>query len=73
LNLCRVYAYIKDELVLSKEQGGKWGLVNLREKYHTLISATLDSYVNGTTFSNDEPQQIQFVDYMLELIFNTEK
>ena len=73
LNSCRVYAYIKDGLVLSKEQGGKWGLANLPEKYHNLISAMLDNYVNGSAFSNDETEQIQFVDYMLELIFNTTK
>ncbi|MCL2771821.1 MAG: DUF4111 domain-containing protein [Oscillospiraceae bacterium] len=73
LNSCRVYAYIKDGLVLSKEQGGKWGLANLPEKYHNLISAMLNNYVKGSAFSNDETQQIQFVDYMLELIFKTTK
>ena len=73
LNSCRVYAYIKDGLVLSKEQGGKWGLANLPEQYHNLISAMLDNYVKCSAFSNDETQQIQFVDYMLKLIFNTTK
>ena len=73
LNSCRVYAYIKDGLVLSKEQGGKWGLANLPEKYHNVISEMLDYYVKGSAFSNDETQRIQFVDYMLELIFNTAK
>ena len=71
LNACRVYAYIKDGLVISKEQGGKWGLANLPEKYHSLISAMLNSYIKGTAYSIDVTQQIQFVDYMLELIFNT--
>jgi len=71
LNSCRVYAYIKDGLVLSKEQGGKWGLANLPEKYHDLISAMLNNYVKGSAFSSDENQQIQFVGYMSELIFNT--
>jgi streptomycin 3"-adenylyltransferase len=73
LNACRVYAYIKDGLVISKEQGGKWGLANLPEKYHSLISAMLNSYTKGTAYSIDVTQQIQFVDYMLELIFNTTK
>jgi streptomycin 3"-adenylyltransferase len=71
LNACRVYAYIKDGLVISKEQGGKWGLANLPEKYHSLISAMLNSYTKGTEYSIDVTQQIQFVDYMFELIFNT--
>ena len=73
LNLCRVYAYINDGLVVSKEQGGKWGLENLPQKYHNLISAMLNNYIKGSAFSNDETQQTQFVDYMLELIFNTTK
>ena len=73
LNVCRVYAYIKDGLIISKEQGGKWGLANLPEKYHSLIFAMLNSYTKGTAFSIDVTQQIQFVDYMFELIFNTTK
>ncbi|MCL2400895.1 MAG: DUF4111 domain-containing protein [Defluviitaleaceae bacterium] len=73
LNLCRVYAYINDGLVVSKEQGGKWGLANLPEKYHNLISSMLNNYVKGSAFSNDETRQIQFVGYMLDLIFNTTK
>jgi len=68
LNLCRAYAYISGGLVLSKEQGGKWGLENLPQKYHNLISAMLGNYVNGSAFANDEAQRIQFVAYMLELI-----
>jgi streptomycin 3"-adenylyltransferase len=73
LNSCRVYAYIKDGLVMSKEQGGKWGLANLPEKYHNLISTMLNNYLKGSSLSNDEVQQIQFVDYIIGLINNTTK
>lgn len=38
LNLCRVLAYRKDLLILSKQEGGNWGIANLPEKYHDLIS-----------------------------------
>ena len=56
LNLCRVFAYIKDGLVLSKKQGGEWGLQNLPESYSHLISSALQEYSgSGTpTYSNAE-------------------
>lgn len=73
LNLCRVYAYIKDGLVVSKEQGGKWGLANLPEKYHQLISEMLNNYVKGTEIHSNETQLIQFADYMFNLLFNEAK
>ncbi len=44
LNLCRVLAYLRGDGVLSKEQGGMWGLAHLPMKYHTLIDAALDAY-----------------------------
>jgi len=36
LNLARVLAYQKDHLILSKKEGGEWGLANLVEKYQFL-------------------------------------
>lgn len=44
LNLCRVCAYIKEELLLSKEEGGCWGITNLPVKYRELVSHALDYY-----------------------------
>ena len=70
LNLCRVYAYIKEGAVLSKEKGGQWGIANLSDKYHSLIASMIDNYINGTPISKDESLQISFCEYMLELIFN---
>ena len=70
LNLCRVYTYIKDKKVLSKEKGGQWALDNLSEKYHNLIRAIIDSYVKGITIRNDELLQIDFCEYMLKLILH---
>ncbi|MDR0767033.1 MAG: DUF4111 domain-containing protein [Methanosarcinales archaeon] len=75
LNLCRVYSYIRDGLVLSKAEGGQWGLINLPEKYHSLIAAMLDNYIQGTdtqsmAFCKDKTLQIDFCEYMLNLIFN---
>ena len=70
LNLCRVYAYRRDGLILSKEKGGQWGLRNLPPPYHRLIALALDSYSNGTTFCKSEPLQIEFCEYMSNFICN---
>jgi len=68
LNLCRVYAYIRDELVLSKEQGGQWGLKNLPKQYHDLITNMMNNYVIGTTLITNHKLQIDFSEYMLDQI-----
>ncbi len=48
LNLARVLAYLKEELVLSKKEGGEWALRNIPEKYHPLIRTALQEYAEGT-------------------------
>jgi len=69
LNLCRVWAYMRNGLVVSKEQGGQWGLANLPEKYHSLIATMLSNYNDGAEFEKDEAGQVEFAEHMLELIF----
>ena len=69
LNLCRVYAYVRDGLVLSKMQGGRWGLDNLPKQYYNLIACALSNYARGTEFLKDEAVQIGFCEYMLKLLF----
>lgn len=44
LTLCRVAAYRKDDLILSKEEGGIWGCQNLQEEYSNLIMNALQCY-----------------------------
>lgn len=50
LNLCRVLAYLQDGAVLSKRQGGEWGLAHLPEKYHSLLQSALAAY-EGAAFT----------------------
>jgi len=69
LNLCRVYAYMRDGLVVSKEQGGLWGLDNLPRQYRRVIVAVLDEYVSGVVVVAGEALQADFVAYMLGLIY----
>lgn len=44
LNLCRVLAYLKSELVLSKKAGGEWGIRELPERFRGVIGSALSSY-----------------------------
>lgn len=37
LNLCRFYALIKEDLTLSKYDGGKWALENMNSSYNEVI------------------------------------
>ncbi len=49
LNLCRVLAYLTDGAVLSKAQGGQWGLAHLPGEYHPLLQSALAAY-DGAAF-----------------------
>lgn len=69
LNLCRVYAYIRDTAILSKEQGAKWGLKNLPAQYHNLISNMLNRYTGDIMTIDNQELQSEFCEYMLEQIF----
>ncbi len=44
LNLARVMAWIKEKKILSKQEGGEWGLNNLPDKYHPLLQEALKEY-----------------------------
>lgn len=50
LNLCRVLAYCKEEIVLSKKQGGEWALRNLPERYHRVVNSALCAYAGDGAF-----------------------
>ncbi len=54
LNLCRVLAYEREDLILSKKEGGEWGLKALPEKYHGLISQALREYMSAEKQSWNE-------------------
>lgn len=41
LNLCRTMPYVQSSQILSKKQGGYWGLQNLLDHDHALIAAAL--------------------------------
>lgn len=68
LNLCRVAAFLKNNLILSKKQGGEWALQNLSTQYHTLISNTVQSYTLESGMDLDHLEAQKFADYMLQMI-----
>lgn len=67
LNLCRVLAYLQNGLILSKKQGGEWGIENLSNKYTKLVKIAMDCYAGITDFEDDDLLQ-DFALYMLEQI-----
>lgn len=67
LNLARVLAFQMDGSVLSKQEGGEWGLKNLPEKYHGLLRDALSEY-RGETPGYDICVAKDYAKYMLCLI-----
>ncbi len=64
LNMCRILAYQEERIILSKEQGGKWALKNIPQKYHPVITKALSSYTSGLSFHADKNSFLCFVEYM---------
>lgn len=76
LNLCRVLGYIAEEKVMSKEQGGEWGINHLPKKYTSIVQTALTEYRSKTReklleFYTDS-SLTEFCNYMMRCIFKTE-
>lgn len=65
LNLCRVLAYQKDGIILSKREGGIWGRNHIPEKYHCLVSQALDEYGSDRSAEWDESCAREYAAYMI--------
>ena len=68
LNLCRVLAYRKDGVILSKREGGKWGIDHVPKKYHDLILQALDEYSSDRLMKWKDDCAQEYASYMLEEI-----
>lgn len=69
LNLCRVLAYKRDGLILSKQEGGEWAVKCLKKpEYKALVTAALKEYQTGETMAVNNSVAIGFAEYMLEQI-----
>lgn len=60
LNLCRVLAYVRQSLVLSKQEGGQWGLDHLPMEHHPLIRQALHCYATDQAMTADEAAATDF-------------
>ena len=69
LNLCRVLAAQEGGLILSKEQGGRWGAGQLPRAYTSVIEAALACYQCGAPFQMEASRVKEFSGYMLGRIF----
>ena len=64
LNLCRVLAYLKEDLVLSKKAGGEWGTAALPE-YVSLIGDALRCYETNEEMKIAPAQAVRFAQDMI--------
>lgn len=71
LNLARVLAFQMDGSVLSKQEGGEWGIKNLPEKYHGLLRDALSEY-RGEIPEYDRNAAKEYASEMLQRIRNKE-
>ena len=65
LNLARVLAYLKEKKVMSKQEGGIWGLACLPERYHSLLRSALHEYRDGEDARYDMDTAKSYAAYML--------
>ena len=69
LNLCRVLAYIRDGIVISKKDGGLWGIAALSPLDGEMIARALISYTEGKTYIPCG-REVDFAHRMHALIFS---
>lgn len=64
LNLCRVLAYEEEGLILSKREGGEWGLSRLPETYDHLLRSALKDYTSSQPCEYDTDLAKEFAAFM---------
>lgn len=64
LNLCRVLAYVQDKLVLSKKEGGEWGIKKVDSHFGGLISEALECYCTEKEMALDYSLGKEYCEYM---------
>ena len=69
LTLCRVLAYLNNDLILSKTKSGQWGLENLDKRYHDIIRTALNESNFNAQMSIEQETANDFCDYILNQIF----
>lgn len=75
LSSCRILAFVREEKVFSKLEGGHWGIVNLPNEYHGLIRQALSSYQRKKKYGHNwKHEELEaFADYMTNTILKESK
>lgn len=68
LNLCRVLGYARQGLVLSKKEGGEWGMRMLPEKFRPQVAAALAEYSGQEAVQTTAGAAADYARFMLEEI-----
>ena len=74
--ICNIYGLvymfyknvIKEDLYLSKQLAGEWGIVHISARYHPLILQALNCYKTNEIIQVDKEFARQFADEMLTMI-----
>lgn len=69
LNLCRALAQVEEGLVLSKRDGGRWGLEHLPEEYRPVVRAALDGYEAGAAVELPGERLLDFARNMVSNMY----
>lgn len=71
LNLCRVLYYLREKVISSKYEGGKWAKEILPGKYFNIIEQAINIYVGKTgNMEWNESELKNFAEHMLKEINN---
>lgn len=70
LNLCRFYALVKEDLTLSKYDGGKWALDNMNSSYDDIIKCAMDDYMSDTNNSYNNEELKAFANETIAMTLN---
>jgi streptomycin 3"-adenylyltransferase len=74
LGSCRILAFIREDRVFSKLEGGQWGLVNLPKEYHGLVKQALAYYQGKKKEHIWNHEKLEaFADYMTKVILRESK
>lgn|GEM_PF-71780 len=68
LNLARVLGWLRERRILSKTEGGEWGLKNIPAKYGPPLRVALREYREGTDERYDPEALRRYAAYMMDQI-----
>lgn len=68
LNLCRALAYFKNDLILSKEEGGKWALSHVEREFSSVVEKALLAYRTSGALQIDQNLAVRLAKNALQAI-----